>query len=88
MYFHSSWHSENRMDTSKVKDWNCVTVQDKGVYVGDMLALFNRAQSWRLRLGPFLGDGATAGGVQDRSKFRGSLSPRGWSNRSKLSMTE
>ena len=43
MYFNSSWRSENRMATSKPFDWNYLTVKGKGVYVGDTLALFNRA---------------------------------------------
>ncbi len=43
MYFNSSWRSQNRMKTSKPFDWNYLTVEGKGVYVGDTLALFNRA---------------------------------------------
>ena len=43
MYFHCDWRSENRMDTDEPFDWNYLTVQGKGVYVGDTLALFNRA---------------------------------------------
>ena len=43
LYFNSSWRSENRIDTAKPADWNYLTVNGKGVYVGDTLALFNRA---------------------------------------------
>ena len=43
MYFNSSWRSENNIDTGTVVDWNYLTVEGKGVYVGDTLALFNKA---------------------------------------------
>jgi hypothetical protein len=43
LYFNSSWRSENHMDTGQVRDWNYLTVTGKGVYVGDTLALFNKA---------------------------------------------
>jgi len=43
MYFHSSWRSENQIATRDPIDWNYLTVEGKGVYVGDTLALFNRA---------------------------------------------
>jgi len=43
MYFNSSWRSENHMDTGNVVDWNYLTVEGQGVYVGDTLALFNKA---------------------------------------------
>ncbi|MBI9019274.1 MAG: DUF2961 domain-containing protein [Phycisphaerae bacterium] len=43
MYFNSTWRSENDMSTDKVVDWNYLTVSGKGVYVGDTLALFNKA---------------------------------------------
>ena len=43
MYFNSSWRSENHIDTGNVVDWNYLTVEGKGVYVGDTLALFNKA---------------------------------------------
>lgn len=44
LYFNSTWRSENRMDTGKVRDWNYLTAEGKGVYVGDTLALFNEAK--------------------------------------------
>ena len=43
MYFNSSWRSENRIETTNAVDWNYLTVDGQGVYVGDTLALFNRA---------------------------------------------
>jgi len=44
MYFNSTWRMENQMDTGQVRDWNYLTVEGRGVYVGDTLALFNRAK--------------------------------------------
>lgn len=44
LYFNGSWRNENRMDTSQVRDWNYLTAEGKGVYVGDTLALFNEAK--------------------------------------------
>ncbi|MBI9019536.1 MAG: DUF2961 domain-containing protein [Phycisphaerae bacterium] len=51
MYFNSSWRGENEIDVvgadrSTMQDWNYLTVQGKGVYVGDTLAIFNRANAW------------------------------------------
>jgi len=43
MYFNSSWRSDNGMATDEVVDWNYVEIEGRGVYVGDTLALFNRA---------------------------------------------
>lgn len=43
MYFNSTWRGENHIDTGDVQDWNYLTVDGKGVYVGDTLALFNNA---------------------------------------------
>ena len=43
MYFNTTWRSENNMKTTEPFDWNFVTIEGKGVYVGDTLALFNEA---------------------------------------------
>ena len=43
MYFNTSWRSQNQMATTEPLDWNFLTTDGKGVYVGDTLALFNRA---------------------------------------------
>ncbi len=50
MYFHSSWRGENEIavfgpDQHKIEDWNYVKINGKGVYVGDTLAVFNRANA-------------------------------------------
>jgi len=44
LYFYSTWRCENLMDTGQVRDWNYLTVEGKGMYVGDTLALFNQAE--------------------------------------------
>lgn len=51
MYFHASWRGEEQIpvfgaDMTRMKDWNIITVKGKGVYAGDTLALFNRANVW------------------------------------------
>ena len=46
MYFYSAWRGENLknigcdLDTMEV--WNYITIDGKGVYVGDSLSLYNR----------------------------------------------
>lgn len=64
MYFHSAWRGENLkeigcdLDTMEV--WNYITINGKGVYVGDSLSLYNRPrmdwgdQGW---IGPWWGEG-------------------------------
>ncbi|MCP4450057.1 MAG: DUF2961 domain-containing protein, partial [Planctomycetes bacterium] len=44
LYFNSTWRSENHMNTGNVRDWNYLTAEGRGVYVGDTLALFNKAE--------------------------------------------
>ena len=51
MYFHSSWRAGEQVpvigaDTTQMQDWNYITVHGKGVYAGDTLAVFNRADAW------------------------------------------
>ncbi len=54
MYFHASWFEKNRIETvahqghtgEGAEDINFVTLEGKGVYVGDSLTLFNCANSW------------------------------------------
>lgn len=60
MYFHSTWRCENQIDVyggdkSKMHEWNYVTIDGKGVYVGDTLALFNRPKKGPI--GPWWGEG-------------------------------
>ncbi len=44
LYFNSTWRSDNHMNTGEGRDWNYLTAEGKGVYVGDTLALFNEAE--------------------------------------------
>jgi len=56
MHFGSSWHQYTRIDTGDQKtpdgdtggaqDLNFVTLQGKGVYMGDGIALFNTTYAW------------------------------------------
>jgi len=61
MYFHSAWRGENLIETvgddlKNMKEWNYITIEGKGVYVGDSLSLYNRPRmNWHL--GPWWGEG-------------------------------
>jgi len=46
MHFHATWRQERGIPTRPYRDWNYVTIQGKGVYVGDTLALFNPVKDW------------------------------------------
>ena len=60
MYFHSTWRGEDQIDVfgsdeSKMRDWNYVTIDGKGVYAGDTMSVFNRPRKGRT--GPWWGEG-------------------------------
>ena len=60
MYFHATWKGENQIDVfggdkTRMQDWNYVTIDGKGVYVGDTVALFNRPKEGPI--GPWWGEG-------------------------------
>ncbi|MGD9127847.1 MAG: DUF2961 domain-containing protein [Planctomycetia bacterium] len=54
MYFHTTWRQERGLKSKgngpkkKISsyDWNFVTIDGKGVYVGDTLAIWNSADRW------------------------------------------
>ena len=52
LYFHTSFRSElaiplnNNYDTNDNLDWNFMTINGRGVYVGDLLSLYNYAIDW------------------------------------------
>jgi hypothetical protein len=46
MHFHATWRQERGIPTRPYRDWNYVTIQGKGVYMGDTLALFNPVKDW------------------------------------------
>lgn len=50
LYFHTDWKQERniplRNDEKECIDWNFTTIEGRGVYMGDVLSLFNHAPSW------------------------------------------
>jgi len=46
MYFHVDWKEEKGIPTGPISDWNYVTIEGKGVYVGDSLTVFNPVAGW------------------------------------------
>lgn len=46
MHFHSSWRRDSHIPTRPFSDWNYVTVDGDGLYVGDTLTVFNPVQEW------------------------------------------
>ena len=49
MYFHCKWRQEREIQTKAgtgAKDWNYITIDGKGVFVGDSLTLLNRHPGW------------------------------------------
>jgi hypothetical protein len=61
MYFYTAWRGESLMEVDShefenMKDWNFITIDGKGVFVGDSLSLYNRPKmNWRI--GPWWGEG-------------------------------
>lgn len=50
LYFHSAWKQERNIPLTNNEeeciDWNFTTIEGKGLYVGDVLSLFNHTPSW------------------------------------------
>ncbi|MDR1091613.1 MAG: DUF2961 domain-containing protein [Prevotella sp.] len=52
LYFHSSWRQETGIpvhrddDPENCIEWNFATIEGKGMYMGDLLSLFNHAPRW------------------------------------------
>jgi len=46
LHFHAVWHRESGMQTPPPRDWNYVRIQGKGIYRGDVLALYNPVPTW------------------------------------------
>lgn len=46
LYFHAKWRSERDIPTHPRRDWNFVTVQGQGRYVGTMLHVTNPIKNW------------------------------------------
>ena len=46
MHFHATWRCEYPIHTRPMRDWNYVTIEGDGVYVGDVLSLMNPVKDW------------------------------------------
>ncbi|UCG47016.1 MAG: DUF2961 domain-containing protein [Phycisphaerales bacterium] len=65
MYFHTAWRGQNQIesvggDIKNMELWNYITIDGRGVYVGDSLSLYNRPRiDWgdERWIGPWWGEG-------------------------------
>jgi len=46
MHFSAGWRIERDIHTRPRRDWNYVTLEGRGVFVGDMLAVTNPVEAW------------------------------------------
>ncbi|MEI6890800.1 MAG: glycoside hydrolase family 172 protein [Pontiella sp.] len=46
MYFNAAWRGQYPVSTRPFSDWNYVTLQGRGVYVGDTLTVMNPVEKW------------------------------------------
>ena len=46
LYFNAAWRGENPVPTRPFSDWNYVTLNGRGVYVGDALTIMNPVEKW------------------------------------------
>ena len=46
MHFHAVWHYESGLNTEPPREWSFVQIHGRGVYVGDVLALYNPLDTW------------------------------------------
>jgi hypothetical protein len=46
MHFHAGWRQQNPLPTRPFSDWNYVTVDGQGVYMGDTLSVWNPVPDW------------------------------------------
>ncbi|CAA6692459.1 MULTISPECIES: glycoside hydrolase family 172 protein [unclassified Lentimonas] len=46
MYFHAGWRGQYPVATRPFSDWNYITTQGRGVYVGDTLTVMNPVDRW------------------------------------------
>lgn len=49
MYFHANWRQEREIETEAgkgVRDWNYTALRGTGIYVGDVLAVYNPVEAW------------------------------------------
>ncbi|WP_372847213.1 glycoside hydrolase family 172 protein, partial [Pontiella sp.] len=46
MYFHAGWRGQYPVSTRPFPDWNYITLNGRGVYVGDTLTIMNPVEKW------------------------------------------
>ena len=46
MHFHATWRDQTDIPTMPRSDWNYLTAQGRGVYVGDTLSVYNSSTKW------------------------------------------
>ncbi|MCM2370402.1 glycoside hydrolase family 172 protein [Aporhodopirellula aestuarii] len=46
LYFNAAWRGQYPVPTRPFSDWNYVTLQGRGVYVGDTLTIMNPVEKW------------------------------------------
>ena len=46
LYFHAAWRGQYPVPTMPRSDWNYVTLNGRGVYVGDTLTIMNPVEKW------------------------------------------
>jgi len=46
MHFYAQWRFQNPIPTRPMQDWNYVTIEGKGVFVGDTLSVINNIANW------------------------------------------
>lgn len=46
MYFHANWRGQYPVPTRPRSDWNFITMEGRGVYVGDTMTIMNPQPSW------------------------------------------
>jgi hypothetical protein len=46
MYFHAAWRDQYPIHTRPMQDWNYITIEGQGVFVGDSLSVMNPVKEW------------------------------------------
>jgi hypothetical protein len=46
MHFHARWRGEHAIKTRPMRDWNHITIEGQGVFVGDALSIGNPTTAW------------------------------------------
>lgn len=46
MYFHADWHEDAPLDAPPAIDWNYISINGKGKYVGDVLTVYSIEKNW------------------------------------------